>query len=154
MTEIARIARLFQQVIEGSPYYGPSTFAALKDITADKAIIKPAWSAHSIWDLVNHITAELQYAIRILEKTAEPWVAGQTTWPVQTDLSEAAWQKSLQDLKKVSRKLMQAISKLDDSILDQQAYYVECPNYFMLQGTLQHIIFHTGQISLLTGQFQ
>lgn len=154
MRELDRIASLLEMVVEGSPYYGPSTLETLKNINAGMAAKKPAWSAHSIWELVSHITAEMQYALAILEDNAGPWVEGQTTWPVQEDFSEVAWQLSLQGLKDANQNLVRAIKQQDDDILDKNPIRVRSPYYLMLHGTLQHAIFHTGQISLLTGQFR
>jgi uncharacterized damage-inducible protein DinB len=152
--ELDRIANLLEMVVVGSPYYGPSTLETLKNINAEMAVKKPAWSAHSIWDLVNHITAEMQYALAILKNNAGLWVEGQTTWPNQVDFSDVAWQLSLQELKEANQNLVRAIKQQDDDILDRNPIQVRGPYYLMLHGTLQHAIFHTGQISLLTGQFR
>jgi hypothetical protein len=76
MSEIARIARLLKQTFEGNPYYGPSVLEALGGVDAEVAAGKPTWSAHSIWDLVTHLTAELVYARTILEGNPGPWMTG------------------------------------------------------------------------------
>ena len=152
MSEIARIARLLEQTFEGKPYYGPSVLGALTGVTAAVAVRKPPWSAHCIWELVGHLTAELIYAREVVEGTAGPWTAGETTWPALTDTSEAAWQKAINDLKKANRALVRAVKKLDDAILDKKPIQVRGPFYVMLHGTMQHNIYHAGQISLLTGQ--
>ena len=99
MTEIERIAHLLEQTFQGQPYYGPSVLRALKSVTADVAIRKPRRSAHSIWSLVAHLTAELRYARAVLDGTAGPWIEGQTTWPAITNASEAAWQQAVKELK-------------------------------------------------------
>ena len=152
MSEIERIAHLLERTFEGKPYYGPSVLGALKDVTAEIAARKPRWSAHSIWNLVMHLTAELHYAHAVIEGTAGPWVEGQTTWPAIPDLSEAAWQQAVKELKQANRALVRAVKQLDDAILDQNPIRVRGPFYIMLHGTIQHNVYHAGQISLLTGQ--
>ena len=152
MSEIARIARLLEQTFEGRPYYGSSVLGALELVTADIAIRKPTWSAHSVWELVTHLTAELNYARTVIEGTAGPWIEGQTTWPTITDTAEAAWQQAIQDLKQANRELVRVVRQLDDGILDKNPIRVQGPFYVMLHGTLQHNVYHAGQISLLTGQ--
>ena len=152
VSEIARIARLLEQTFEGKPYYGPSVLGALDNVTADVAARRPRWSAHSIWDLVAHLTAELDYARTVIEGTAGTWVEGETTWPAITETSNAAWQKAIQNLKKANRALVRAVKQLDDAILDKKPIRVRGPFYLMLHGTMQHNIYHAGQISLLTGQ--
>ena len=152
MTEIERIAHLLEETFEGQPYYGPSVLGALKSVTADMAIRKPRWSAHSIWSLVAHLTAELHYARAVLDRTAGPWVEGQTTWPAITNTSEAAWEQAVKELKRANRALARAVKQLDDALLDQNPIRVRRPYYVMLHGTIQHNVYHAGQISLLTGQ--
>jgi hypothetical protein len=152
MSEIERIAGLLAETFEGEPYYGPSVLGTLENVTADVAARKPRWSAHSIWDLVAHLTAELDYARDVLEGTAGPWIEGETTWPAVTDLSEAAWDRAVRDLEKANRALVQAVKRLDDAVLDRKPIRVRGPFYVMLHGTLQHGVYHAGQISLLTGQ--
>jgi hypothetical protein len=150
--EIARIAHLLEQTFEGKSYYGPSVLGALEGVTAEIALQKPRWSAHSIWELVRHITAELNYVHDVLSGVAGSWVEGETTWPSITETSATAWQKTIQDLKKANRALVKVVRVLDDAILDQQPIRVRGPFYLMLHGTIQHNVFHAGQISLLTGQ--
>lgn len=152
MGETERIARLLEQTFEGRAYYGPSVLAALEGVPAEIALRKPRWSAHSIWELVMHLTAELNYARDVIAGTAGQWVEGETTWPAVTETSDAAWQQAIQDLKKANRALVRAVKELDDTILDKQPIRVRGPFYVMLHGTMQHSIFHAGQISLLTGQ--
>lgn len=152
MSEIERIARLLQQTFEGAPYYGPSVLDTLIGIDADVAIRKPRWSAHSIWQIVAHLTAELDYALAVIRGSAGTWIEGETTWPDIIDTSEAAWQNAVKDLKRANRALVRAVKQLDDALLDEQPIRVRGPYYLMLHGTIQHSIFHAGQISLLTGQ--
>lgn len=143
-----------EETFEGRPYYGDSVLGALEGVTAEVASRRPPWSAHSIWDLVAHLTAELEYARDVVEGTAGPWVEGETTWPAIPDRSEEAWAESIEDLKRANRALVDAVRQLDDTVLDKQPVRVRGPFYIMLHGTMQHSIFHAGQISLLTGQIK
>lgn len=152
MSEIARLASLMTQTFEGHPYYGPSVLKTLADVPADVAVRKPPWSAHSIWELVLHLTAELAFARSVIDGTAGPWIAADTTWPPITDRSEVAWQQAVSALTRANRALVRAVQQLDDSVLDTTPTQVRGPYDLMLHGTLQHTIWHAGQISLLTGQ--
>ena len=153
MSEIARIAQLLEETFEGTPYYGRSVLGTLEPVTADIAIRKPTWSAHSIWELVTHLTAELNYARTVIEgKDPGPWIEGQTTWPPITDTAEGAWRQAIQDLTHANRELVRIVRQLDDAILDKNAIRVQSSFYVMLHGTLQHNVYHAGQISLLKGK--
>jgi uncharacterized damage-inducible protein DinB len=88
----------------------------------------------------------------VIQGRAGPWIEGETTWPAFIDTSAAAWKEAIQELKKANRALVRAVKQLDDSILDENPIRVRGPFYLMLHGTMQHSIYHAGQISLLTGQ--
>ncbi len=88
----------------------------------------------------------------MIEGAAGPWVDGETTWPAIPDRSREAWGEAVEDLKRANRSLVDRVKKLDDTVLEQQPVRVRGPFYIMLHGTMQHSIFHAGQISLLTGQ--
>ena len=150
MSEIDRIAALLKQTFEGKPYYGPSVLGALEGIPAEIAIQQPPWSPHSIWSIVTHLTAELIYARQVIEGIAAPY--DEKTWFEVVDASEVAWQQALKDLKRANHLLLRAVKQLDDSILDEKPVRVRGPYYLMLHGTIQHNIYHAGQISLLSGQ--
>lgn len=152
MSEIARIARLLERGFEGKAYFGPSVLTALDGITGELATRKTCPAVHNIWELVAHLTAELNYAHGVIEGTARLWIEGQTTWPAITDISEAAWRQAVEDLIQANRRLVTAISELDDAILDQSATVVGVPFYVMLHGIVQHNVYHAGQISLLKRQ--
>jgi hypothetical protein len=87
MSETTRIAGLFEAAFAGQPYYGPSPLSVLEHVTVHLAA-KPQTPAHSIWELVAHITAEMDYASAAMEGTAGAWVEGQTTWPKITHVGE------------------------------------------------------------------
>lgn len=152
VTEIERIARLLEQTFEGKPYYGPSVLDTLAGISAEVAARKPLWSAHRMWDLVTHLTAELRYACAVIDGTAGPWTEGETTWPAITETSDAAWRQAIKELKRANRTLVRAVERLNDAVLDKKPIRVRGPFHLMLHGTIQHNVYHAGQLSLLRGQ--
>ena len=152
MREIERIARLLEQTFEGRAYYGPSVLAALENVSATTAERKPDGGAHSIWDLVTHLAAELRHARALLEETAVPWVEGQTTWPPRAATSATEWEQAVSALTAANRAMVHAVEQLDDAVLDKQLTQVRRTYYVMLHGTIQHNAYHAGQISLLKRQ--
>ena len=149
MSETARIAQLLEQTFEGKAYYGNSVLKTLEGVSAEIAAQKPKKSKNSIWEIVVHLILELRFHRRVIEGTAEKWIAGETTWNDDNDHSAQAWEKTIDALKEANRALVGAIRQLDDDILDQNAGQVSGSYYRMLNGVLQHSIFHSGQISIL-----
>jgi hypothetical protein len=58
------------------------------------------------------------------------------------------------ELTRANRALVRAVKQLDDVILNQNPVRVRGPYYLMLHGTIQHNVFHAGQIDLLRGQMR
>jgi uncharacterized damage-inducible protein DinB len=55
----------------------------------------------------------------------------------------------LGELKRANRTLVRRIEALDDDILGRQPAGVSGPFYGTLPGTIQHGVYHAGQIALL-----
>ncbi len=150
MRETERIANLLEQTFEGKAYYGSSVLKALDGVTAALAVRKAKNFNNTIWEIVVHITLELKFHRQVLEGTAEKWVAGETTWQASgAQVTEAAWRQTLDELKAANRALVEAVRQLDDEILEKQAEKVSGNFYRMLNGVMQHGIFHAGQILVL-----
>ncbi len=57
MTEIARIIDELQREHDGDPWHGSPLQAILEGIDATRANARPIPGAHSVWELVLHMTA-------------------------------------------------------------------------------------------------
>jgi hypothetical protein len=137
MSEAARLAALFDGAFAGQAYYGPSLLSVLEHVTVHLAA-KPRTPAHSIWELVAHIMAEMDYASAAMAGTAGAWVEGQTTWPKITDTSETVWLQTLANLQEAHGRLVKQIASLDDEALNRTVAPINRPMYAMLHGVLQH----------------
>jgi hypothetical protein len=151
VTEIERITQLYEQVLDGIPYYGQSLMKILEGVDLTTALQKPESCYRSIFEIVPHITSELEYTHKVIEGTAGAWEEGITTWPGVRQGTEAGWQLALDHLRQAHRHLTDDLRGMRDEILPQQPIQVRGPYYLMLHGTLQHTIFHSGEISLLKG---
>jgi uncharacterized damage-inducible protein DinB len=148
MKEVDRLAGELKRAHEGNAWHGPSVQELVRDVSAEKAAARPISGAHSIWELVLHITAWERAAIKGLagEKINVP---AEQNFPAVSDKNEASWKKALQDLQNTNERLREAVSLLDDDRLEA---IVEGRDYsisVMLHGVVQHSLYHAGQIALL-----
>ena len=149
VTERDRIASLFEQALDQQPYYGPSLLNLLQRITLSTAAFRLP-DTHSIWEIIAHMTAEMNYSGAVLDGHTAPWIEGETTWPKMSDESEASWQQTTNDFEAAYRDLVSRIKRLTDEQLNQRNRIpVDRSIYEMLCGTLQHNIYHAGQIALM-----
>jgi len=152
MTEIERISDQFRRAFDGNAWHGPSVMALLEGVTAAQAAARPIPSAHSIWQLVSHIAAWERACLRRLNGDPAQ-LTDDEDWPAVSDTSEAAWQKTKDELVATHQQLLDKIGGLDDARLNQPI--INDPSttyssvYVTLHGGVQHDLYHAGQIAIL-----
>ena len=152
MTEVERILDQFRRAFEGEAWHGPAVLPLLNGISAVEASAHPIPNAHSIWELVLHISAWERACMRRLEGD-RAYLSDDEDWQSVKETTEEAWQKTKQELIDNHRQLLEVIGSLDQSRLDQPI--IEDPStpfssvYVTLHGGVQHDLYHAGQIALL-----
>ena len=152
VSEVDRIRDQFRRSFEGEAWHGPAVLALLDGVTAQQAAAHPIAGAHSIWELTLHIAAWERACLRRLNGDPAQLTDAEDWEPIN-DTSDAAWEATKQELIDNHRKLLDAISNVDESRLDESIY--NDPNvpyssvYVTLHGGVQHDLYHAGQIAML-----
>jgi uncharacterized damage-inducible protein DinB len=148
MTEIERIGDQIRRAYGGRAWHGPSLQEVLAGVTAEQAAARPVANAHSIWEIVNHVSAWTSAVRQRMEgRSVEEPEEGD--WPEVLDPSDAAWKGTLAALENNYGALRRAIAGLDDSRLEEPCGGQPASYYIHLTGSVQHYIYHAGQIALL-----
>jgi uncharacterized damage-inducible protein DinB len=154
MSEVNRIAGWIHAAYEGPAWHGPALCEVLTGVTADTAAQRPISRAHTIREIVLHITVWISVATRRLEGAAIPTLAAAEDWPAAPEPSpetrDAEWQRALERLAEAQRNLEAAARKLTDdrlreTVLGDRPYSI----YTMLHGVVHHNLYHAGQIALI-----
>lgn len=145
---VERIQGELKRAFEGEAWHGPAVLELLQDVTAEQAAARPIAGAHSIWELVLHITAWESVGCRRLELDRAE-LSDEENFPPLGDASQAAWQQTIEALKNGHRKLRDAIDRLDESRLDEPILVGMRSVYITLHGVIQHDLYHAGQIAIL-----
>ena len=117
-------------------------------MTAEMASQRPLANAHSIWELVHHITAWADIARRRVEGEKVN-VTTELDWPPVNDTTEAGWKESLKRLEHVESDLRKTTLQIPESRLEEPAVEGGSLVYILLHGVVQHALYHAGQIVLL-----
>ena len=153
--EIDRIAKQLQHAYNGDAWYGPSVRAALDGVDARQAAARAAPAAHTICEIVLHMTAWTREVTRRLRSgiAQEPELGD---WPTGAVCDEGGWTAILAALDAANQELVEAIAALDDAQLQDRIGDVRdralgsgVSRYVTLHGLVQHYAYHAGQISLL-----
>jgi uncharacterized damage-inducible protein DinB len=156
VSEIDELISDLERGHAGDPWHGPSRAAVLSGVTAEEAAWRPPGGAHSIWELVLHMTGWTgEMASRL--RGAPPKLPAAGDWPVvPSTTTDAEWKRALQALDVAHRELVDALHAMNPASLGEQMSIArDAPlgtgvTYrTMLRGVAQHDAYHTGQIAIL-----
>jgi uncharacterized damage-inducible protein DinB len=148
MSESLRIADQLKRSMRGVAWHGPSVLEILEDVTPEEALRRPVPQAHSIAELVLHITAWIQEVTRALDSRVARLTTEQD-WPAVPQPFD--WPSTLERLREASKHLGDRVKSVRDADLDTMVggHDQDYPTYALLHGVVQHNIYHAGQLSLL-----
>ncbi|MBI4550928.1 MAG: DinB family protein [Candidatus Latescibacteria bacterium] len=146
MTEAQRIADLLTRAVWGEAWHGPGLHDILTDITAAQALAKPIPNAHSIWDLVLHLTA---WADIVAKRLAGGRWEEDESWPEVRETDQTAWDATRAAAEQSHDRLAAVIRTLSEARLAELMPGEPPMVYIQLHGLIQHSLYHLGQIALL-----
>lgn len=148
MTELQRISDQLRRASEGGAWHGPSLRELLGEVDAGRAATRAIPGAHTIWELVLHITTWRSVVRKRLQgEWADP--RQEEDWPAPPEPSEQAWRAAQQAMEDAGRDLRAAIEAVSEDRLHQPITAGKDTLYLHLHGVVQHDLYHAGQIAVL-----
>ncbi len=147
-TEPQRIADQLHRAYAGHAWHGPALRQLLRGVSARQAAARTLPNAHTIWELVLHITAWTKAVRRRMQGKALQ-LSPLENFPPMPAATPANWKATLAALGAAQADLHRAISALPDSQLKKKVPGKPYSLYFMLHGLVQHDLYPAGQIALL-----
>lgn len=149
LDELTRLEEQLRLVLEGGAWSGPSILEVIAGVSAEEAASHPIPSAHSIWELVLHITTDYSLVLRRLAGDGRP-LAPEEGWPPCPPPTPGNWRHSVETLTRLNHQLRAAVrvfpvDRLDEPLVPEVPYTA----YTQFIGVTQHNLYHAGQMSLL-----
>jgi uncharacterized damage-inducible protein DinB len=143
--EAKRIAHQLRASLKGPAWHGPSLLDILGDVSAEEARARPLATAHSMAELVVHVTAWVDAARRGLDSELVS-LDGAADWP-----QPGEWSEDLSRLRDAVGALASRVETMTDEDLRQKVRSAdsEYSRYVLLHGVTQHNLYHAGQMALL-----
>ena len=141
-----------EELFEGEPWFGPALIDSLQKIPVNFWNQKTKNQKHSIAELVWHMMDWRQFVIEKLKENL--------SYTIEMN-SEADWRKNAlvnddEDKRQIIDALIQSQEEIiellndkPDSWLQEFVSGKDYKNEYMIQGLIQHDIYHLGQINLL-----
>jgi uncharacterized damage-inducible protein DinB len=147
--EARRLEDQIRRALEGEAWHGPSVLESLAGVSAEQAAARPIPGAHSIWELVLHLSSDYVLVLRRLAGDGRPFSPAED-WPPCPEPTEGNWRLAVQEIAQLNRELRDKVSVFPEDRLDQ-LLVPESPYtaYTQFIGVTQHNLYHAGQISLL-----
>lgn len=142
-----------QKAYKGDAWHGNNALNILLNADPMKVFTHPIPNAHSIAEIVLHLTAWTEEVIDRLEGApAKEPLRGD--WPAPMETSTAEWDLMVNDFKKANEKLISMLADVDWTVEVVDARNPALGtgvNYGQLvNGLIQHHAYHAGQIALLS----
>ena len=146
----AQLSNHIKRTVAGPMWHGPALDELLASVSSDQAAARPITGAHSIWEIVLHVTAWAEIALARLhgQRTGDP--APDEDWPPVPGSDAAAnWQAALERLRESYRALATDTRRLEPSAFDEKVAGADYLVSNLLHGVIEHGTYHGGQIALL-----
>ncbi|GAB2696754.1 hypothetical protein GCM10027037_20890 [Mucilaginibacter koreensis] len=156
MATSAQLAKQFTEIFSGQPWYGNHIYSILEPVDFETAYDRPVNAGHSIIEILLHMLSWTEeVTARMGGKMASEPAGGD--WPEAGDPDEQKWPQLVNNLKLANVNLEKVIQdfpaeRWSEPVNDQRGTEPVSTYQGLIEGFLQHQIYHAGQIALLTKQ--
>jgi uncharacterized damage-inducible protein DinB len=155
MSEATRIREEIRLACGEEPWHGPGLTALLQGVDATMAAARPIPGAHTIWELVLHLTGWTREVTRRLEG-GSPGEPPEGDWPAVPEATSVNWARAKGALADAHQQLITKVERFPEARLFHVIEDHRTPPssatvtyYQMLHGLVQHDAYHGGQIAML-----
>ena len=147
--ESTRLEEQLRRAMEGGAWHGPAVLELLEGVTAEEARLHPIDGAHSIWELVVHLSGTYRLVLRRLQGGAAQ-LTPEEDWPSLPEATDANWRETIAQLRALNDEARRAVTtfpaqRMDELLISESPYTA----YVQFIGLTQHDLYHAGQIALL-----
>ena len=149
MTLGERIAEQHRRAYHGEAWHGPAVFELLEGLSAARAAQRPVPKAHTIWEIVLHLTSwEAIVRSRLVGSPLE--VSDALDWPVTPATpTKKSWDAARDALHEASGGTDVVLARMTDKRLLSIRPGTNGTYEELAHGQVQHALYHAGQIALL-----
>ncbi len=148
--EIQSIIRNLENTLDGEPWYGRPVYALLRDVDPAFAFTKPSGDSHSCIELLYHMLNWAEFTLKRIEgdKISDLKSFEEMDWRV-VDPGVHDWDEGLAALIATHQQIIAVLKTKDDIFLKETVVHRNYNFRFLLNGLIQHNIYHAGQIAYL-----
>jgi uncharacterized damage-inducible protein DinB len=141
------VERLIDQINRawgGDAWHGPPLRPLLDGVSELESKQRPLPGVHTIGEIAMHVAVWIDVVTRRLHGEAFEPASAAEDWPAPKSLDSA-----IAALEAAHSGLLDAVARMSSAALDEPAPGKPYTVYVMLEGIIQHNLYHAGQIALL-----
>lgn len=148
--EVQSIIRSLDNILSGEPWFGRALYQIMEEVDAAKVYTKPGGAPHSLIELLYHMITWADFTLKRLQEDDDMDLSAfeKMDWRAINPKTHT-WKKGLAEFKAIHKKIATLLEKKDDSFLKEKVDYRKYNFRFLLNGLIQHNIYHLGQIAYL-----
>jgi len=151
---INHIIEELENIQHGRPWIGNTYESKLKTVAPDLVFKRPMEEMHSIAEIISHLTLWRKEAIlKMKTGTGSKTDDCEENWLPNNILKEKGWTHIKSEYDHSLTELIALLRQEDDSFLTKEYYDTDFkgnyPYKFLLNGMVQHDVYHLGQIGLI-----
>jgi uncharacterized damage-inducible protein DinB len=148
--EVESIIKTLQNVNTGEPWYGRAVYEILDETDPAKAAVKPNKSGHSLLELIYHMLTWSEFTLKSIEfdKGTDTRIIEKLDWR-DIDPGIHTWEKGLAAFKSTQDKIITLLGQKTDEFLEEIVTHHKYNVRFLLNGLVQHNIYHLGQVAYI-----
>src|SRR6185503_19157011 len=106
--DVEMLADQISMAFRGESWHGPSVLEVLAGVSAEHASAHPIAGAHSIWEIVLHLSSGYTLVLRRLRGESAQ-LSPEEEWPPMPACSSEAWRESQHALEELNEQLQRAV---------------------------------------------
>ncbi len=146
--EVQSIIRNLQNTLSGEPWFGRAVYTILEEVDASKVYTRPNNSEHSLIELLFHMITWAGFTLGKLDNKANADLiqSEDLDWR-EIDPSIHSWTVGLEKFRTIHEKIISILETKEDVFLSEKVEGRKFNYRFMLNGLIQHNIYHLGQVA-------
>ncbi|MEO0339281.1 MAG: DinB family protein [Bacteroidota bacterium] len=151
---IKHIITQLKAIQDGKVWMGPTYARHLGKINASNAFIRPLPEMHSVAEILSHLTTWQKETILKIETGAGSLTdQAEENWYTNEKLKVKGWDAMLKEYQESMAKIIALLETKEDHFLEDLYYDTDFkgdyPYAFVINGMLQHSIYHLGQLGMI-----
>lgn len=150
-TEMQTLIHRMESTNSGSPWFGRSVFSIIEEVDSSKVFKKPNKESHSLIELIYHMNTWADFVLKRIEKddTMDLAAFEKMDWR-EIDPNVHSWEAAIEEYKEIHKKIATALETKEDDFLAEGVAFRKYDFRFLLNGIIEHNIYHIGQIAYLS----